>query len=475
MTPPAENLHPSIDAFWDLEILPALIEYIQIPNLSVAFDPDWQAKGHMEAARRLAVEWLNAHPLPGWTIHDLALPDRTPLLLVDVPGELPGTVLLYGHLDKQPEMEGWSEGLGPWTPVLRDGKLYGRGGADDGYALFAAVAALRALDGRKLPRVVMLVEFSEESGSPDLPAYLQEYSHLIGRPDLVIALDSGAGDYERLWSTTSLRGLISCTLEVGVLEESAHSGLASGIVPSSFRIVRQLLDRLEDPVTGASRLPELAAAIPPQRRQQAQAAAAILGDGVLGGFRTVPGLRGVSADPAELLLNSTWRPTLSVVGQEGLPPLKTAGNVLRARTAFKLSFRLPPTADARAAQEAIRRALEADPPYGAQVTVRFPDAAGGWDAPALAPWLERATREASERYYGKDAAYVGLGGSIPFMGMLGEQYPEAQFLITGVLGPQSNAHGPNEFLHIPYAKKLTACVAYILGQFGAAREAGTSS
>ncbi|MGX2041189.1 M20/M25/M40 family metallo-hydrolase [Methylocaldum sp. MU1018] len=465
MTIHSDALRLSIDEFWDREILPALIDYIKIPNLSVAFDANWQANGHMNRARRLAVDWLQAHPIPGWTLHDLGIPGRTPLLLLDIPGDLDKTVLIYGHLDKQPEMEGWHDGFGPWTPVLEDGKLYGRGGADDGYALFAAIAALKALEGRKRPRVVILVEFSEESGSPDLPPYLESHAHLIGKPELVIALDSGAGDYERLWSTTSLRGLVSCIVDVKVLTESAHSGIASGIVPSSMRIMRQLLDRLEDPATGDIRLPEFHAEIPVQRQKQAKAAAAILGSGVLESFSVAPSLRPVSDDPAELLLNNTWRPTLSVVGQDGMPPLKSAGNVLRAHTAFKLSFRLPPTVDSLKAQDIIRRVLTADPPYGAEIGVEFEQAGTGWDAPALAPWLEQATSEASQTFYGHDAAYLGLGGSIPFMGMLGERFPDAQFLITGVLGPKSNAHGPNEFLHIPYAKKLTACVAYIVARY----------
>ena len=458
-----ESLSQFIDTFWDREILPVLSDYISIPCKSVHFDPDWERNGHIEAARRLAVEWLTQHPIPGAVLHDLKLAGRTPLILLDIPGHGEDTVLIYGHLDKQPEMEGWREGFGPWTPVLTEDKLYGRGGADDGYALFAAVAAVKALEGQQLPRIVILIEFSEESGSPDLPAYLETYGHLIGKPRLVIALDSGAGDYERLWSTTSLRGVVGCAVDVQVLEETAHSGIASGIVPSSMRIMRQLMDRIEDPVTGECRIPELRADIPEQRQQQARAAAGILRDSLLKSFSTVPGLRAVCDDPAQQILNSTWRPTLCVIGQDGIPPIATAGNILRSHTAFKFSLRLPPTVDAGLAEQAIRAALTADPPYGARIRVEFDQAGSGWNAPELAPWLEQATRDASHTFFGQDAVYMGLGGSIPFMGMLGQQYPEAQFLITGVLGPLSNAHGPNEFLHIPYAKRLTACVAAIIG------------
>jgi len=466
MTDQAEVLRQAIDPFWEREILPALEDYIRIPNLSVDFDPQWQSHGHMERARTLALDWLRAHAPDHWTVHSPTLPGRTPLILVDIPGDCEATVLIYGHLDKQPEMEGWSEGLGPWEPVRREERLYGRGGADDGYALFAAVAAVRALDqqGAAHPRIVLLVEFSEESGSPDLPAYLEAHGALIGQPDLVIALDSGAGDYQRLWSTTSLRGVLSCNLTVQVLEEGVHSGLASGLIPSSMDVMRCLLDRLQDPATGAVRLQALQAAVPDQRREQARRAADILGGSIIETLPTVAGLRGLTQDPAEGVLNSTWRPTLSVTGQDGLPPVGSAGNVLRPHTTLKLSFRLPPTVDWRAAREAIRGVLTRDPPHGARVEATFDHGGNGWDAPALAPWLARATDEASRTFYGREAAYVGLGGSIPFMAMLGERFPEAQFLITGVLGPHSNAHGPNEFLHIPYAKRLTACIAHIVAR-----------
>ena len=459
-------LSNSINSFWDTEILPTLTEYIKIPNVSVDFDPEWDANGHMQTARELALNWLRTHPLAAWKIYDKRLDNRTPLILIEIPGESDQTVLIYGHMDKQPEMEGWYEGFGPWIPVTQDDKLYGRGGADDGYAMFAAVAAVKALKEQRQShaRLVILIEFSEESGSPDLPPYLKELRAVIGKPDLVIALDSGAGDYERLWSTTSLRGMLSCNLRVQVLTEATHSGIASGIVPSSMRVMRQLLDRLENSMTGELLLPALSATIPAQRQEQAAEAAKILGDDLLASFNATPHLRAVSDDPTQLLLNNTWRPTLCVVGQEGMPSVKSAGNVLRAYTTLKLSFRLPPTVDCGAAKQAIRKVLTADPPYNAHVNVKFDQGGNGWDAPALAPWLAQATAQASETFYGKDAGYFGLGGTIPFMAMLGEQYPEAQFLITGVLGPKSNAHGPNEFLHIPYAKKLTACVAHIIAR-----------
>ncbi len=453
-----------VEEFWDLKILPALTEYIKIPCLSVAFDPAWETAGHLEQARQLAVAWLKAHAEPDWRLHEFKLPGKTPVIVVEIPGQSQKTVLLYGHLDKQPQMEGWRAGLGPWQPVIEGEKLYGRGGADDGYALFAAVAVAKALRVQGIPhaRLVILIEFSEESGSPDLPAYLDTLAQLIGEVDLVIALDSGAGDYERLWSTTSLRGMLACTLTVRTLTEAAHSGIASGLVPESFTILRQLLDRLEDAATGQIKLAELYAPIPSIRLEQAKAVASILGHRLLAGLHPLPGLRPLADDPLELILNNTWRPTLCVVGQAGLPPLHQAGNVMRSFTTVKLSFRLPPPLRCEDAMRAIAQAVQRDPPFGAQIELDFEQGGDGWEAPEPADWLSHALDRASLAYFGHPAAHLGLGASIPFMKMLGERYPQAQFLITGVLGPGSNAHGPNEFLHLPYAKKLTACLAEVL-------------
>ncbi len=453
------------DRVWEDEILPTLVDYVAIPNKSPAFDRDWQAHGHMERAVSLVADWCRARPVPGLELEVVQLPGRTPLLWMEIPGKTSETVLLYGHLDKQPEMEGWAEGLGPWTPVLRDDRLYGRGGADDGYAAFASLTALEILARQGVPhaRCVVLIEACEESGSPDLPAYVEHLRPRIGDPALVICLDSGCGNYEQLWGTTSLRGMVSGDLEVQVLEEGVHSGDASGVVPSSFRILRALLSRLEDAATGRV-LPEVFhAEIPADRRAQAEHMAQVLGDAVHTKYPFAGGTRPVDDDPAELVLNRTWRPALSITGLEGAPPLRDAGNVLRPVTRAKLSLRLPPTTDAAAASRHLKALLEAEPPHGARVRFRTEPGATGWNAPPFAAWLERALQEASQAFFGKPALFMGEGGSIPFMGMLGERFLEAQFVITGVLLPDSNAHGPNEYLHLPTARRLTHAVAHLLG------------
>jgi acetylornithine deacetylase/succinyl-diaminopimelate desuccinylase-like protein len=456
-----------VDTMWDREITPTLTDYIRIPNKSPAFEPDWAKLGHMDRAVDMFAAWarVKLKELPGATLSVERLPGRTPLILIEVPGARGAdTVLLYGHLDKQPEMTGWAEGKGPWVPVLEGDKLYGRGGADDGYAMFGALSALLALKQQNTPhaRAVVIIEASEESGSPDLPYYIDALAERIGPVSLVVCLDSGCGDYERLWLTTSLRGLVGGTLRVDVLEEGVHSGDASGVVPSSFRILRQLLNRLDNPDTGDVSLEALRAPIPQERIAQAKIAAAAVGDQVYAKFPFVDGMRPVQGDLAELVLNRTWRPALSVTGLAGAPAPGGAGNVLRPFTEAKLSMRLPPTLDARAAAQAMKQTLEAEPPYGARVSFTLDEPGSGWNAPKTQPWLEQALEAASRAAWGKPMAMMGEGGSIPFMGMLGRKFPEAQFVVTGVLGPASNAHGPNEFLHIPTGKRVSETVAHVL-------------
>ena len=477
-----QRLTHQVNALWASDILPELRDYIAIPAKSPMFDPDWVAHGHIDTVVRRAAAWVEGRKVPGLKLEVVRLLDdqgrpRTPVLFFEIPATRAGstdTVLLYGHLDKQPEFDGWRTGLGPWTPQLIDDKLYGRGGADDGYAVYASIAAIEALkaQGATHPRIVGLIETDEESGSGDLPAYLDALKARLGQVGLVVCLDSGAGNYEQLWLTTSLRGMVSGCLKVEVLTEGVHSGDGSGLVPSSFRILRHLLNRLEDSATGRLLPASLHAEIPLQRIEQARSAAAQLGDEVWKRYPWACGADGaftlpMSEDPTEVLLNRTWRPTLSVTGVEGMPAIGQAGNVLRPYTAFKLSLRLPPTVDGPSAGRELKRLLEADAPYNARVTFVADGRAGaegatGWDAPALAPWLEQAMNAASQRHWAAPLGYIGQGGTIPLMNLLAQGFPQAQMMVCGVLGPKSNAHGPNEFLHVPYAQRLTAAVAEVI-------------
>jgi acetylornithine deacetylase/succinyl-diaminopimelate desuccinylase-like protein len=466
----APSANSRVEQVWH-GIVPVLHEYIAIPNVSEAFDPDWRDHGHMQRAVELIRDWCAGRPIAGLTVEVHELPDRSPVIVIDVPafgeagehGSPDDTVLLYGHLDKQPEMEGWRDGLGPWTPVLDGDRLYGRGGADDGYSAFASLTAIEAVQaaGGAHARCVVLIEASEESGSPDLPAHVEALAHRLGSPSLVVCLDSGCIDYDRMWVTTSLRGLVSAVLTVDIVTEGLHSGDASGMVPSTFRIARSLLSRIEDEATGTVLLASCRVEVPSDRLAQATATAAEIG-AIADHYPFVPGAGPTTTDPAEQLLARTWRASLSVVGADGLPPTGRAGNVLRPRTSLKLSLRIPPTADPAEVAAELSEALLADPPYGARVTLSHLDTGPGWNAPTLAPWLAAALDASSTAAFGRPARLFGEGGSIPFMGMLGERFPDAQFVITGVLGPDANAHGPNEYLHLPTARRLTAAVAELL-------------
>lgn len=459
---------------WDDDIVPQLVEYIRIPNKSPMFDADWVKNGYMEDAVKLMEAWARAQSIPGMQLEVVRLEGRTPLIFIEIPATGPETgddcVLLYGHLDKQPEMTGWDDDLGPWKPVLKGDKLFGRGGADDGYAIFGSLAAIQALQQQNAPhaRCVVLIEACEESGSYDLPAYVDHLADRIGKPSLVVCLDSGCGNYEQLWCTTSLRGMAGGNFTVKVLAEGVHSGDASGIVPSSFRLLRELLSRIEDEKTGRILVEGLHAEIPPARLAQAKKCAEVLGTAVYDKFPFLHGMKPMADDLTELVLNRTWRPALSITGAEGLPPLSSAGNVLRPSTSVKLSLRLPPTLEGKRGGELLKEALLRDPPNGAQVTLDLEKASTGWNAPAMAPWLEKAIDAASLEFFKAPAMYMGEGGTIPFMGMLGEKFPGAQFMITGVLGPHSNAHGPNEFLHIPMGKRVTSSVARVIAEHHAA-------
>lgn len=457
------ELSSRIGDAWQSSILPALCDFVRIPNKSPLFDPDWERHGHMDKAVGLLAQWCRRQPIKGLTVQIARLPGRTPLLFIEVPGSPHDTVLMYGHFDKQPEFTGWEEGLSPWEPVIRDGRLYGRGGADDGYAVFASLTAIAALQAQGIAhaRCVVLIEGCEESGSFDLPFHVEALAARIGQPSLVVCLDAECADYDRLWMTTSLRGNMVGTLGVQMLTEGVHSGAGSGIAASCVDVLRQLLDRVSNARSGEV-LKELYVRIPEERLTQAAATATVLGDSVRARMPFAPGVEPVPGTTAELILNSTWRPTLVVTGMDGLPPIRNAGNVLVPSIRVKLSFRLPPSADPEFAQAAVRRALTEDPPFNARVEWSLDSANAGWNAPASAPWLLEATQQASRNYFQRDAMSMGTGGTIPFMAMLGTRFPNTQFMVTGVLGPHSNAHGPNEFLHIEYAKRLTGAVAHVL-------------
>jgi len=453
-----------VDDAWEGHALESLAKFIEIPALSPAFDADWEENAHLDATIDLFLGWATSLPMQGLTATVHQISGRTPLLLIEVAGTEPGEVLFYSHLDKQPEFTGWSEGKGPWIPVREDPWLYGRGSVDDGYGGYLGLLSVLALQqhGHAHPTCRFIIETCEESGSFDLPAYLAELKDRLGTPDLIIVLDSGAGDYERLWVTTSLRGLVGGTLSVKVSREGVHSGMAGGIIPSSFRIARNLISRLEDEDSGRILLPELSVDISDELRLEAQGIADVLGEAVWTDLPVLDGLEPQTPGLCEVVLSGNWRPSLSVTGVDGMPSIANAGNVLRTNTDLKLSMRIPPGVESADAQAAMENALLANPPHSADVTFEADAAANGFSAPAMAESMHAALDEASLATFGNPMQVFFEGGTIPFLAMMQESYPDAAFLVTGSLGPGGNAHGPDEKLHIPATKAVTTCVVAAL-------------
>ncbi len=463
-----DAVRESVDRSFAHDGLALLERYVTIPALSPAFDPAWASSGAIVEAAELFAAYAVSRPISGISARVVSIPGRTPALVVTIPPS-PGaegapSTLCYGHLDKQPPLGAWRHGLGPFTPVLEGDRLYGRGAADDGYALLTALAGVEALEatGGVHGGVTVLVEASEESGSPDLDAHLDALSGSMPPPDLVLCLDAVCPTYDRMWLTTSLRGVITGVLRVGVGTAATHSGSAGGVVPSPVRIARALLGRVEDAQTGDVTAPALSGEISARVLEEVAAAAAELGEAAVGTFDLLPGVGFEGVDPTDRLLRATRRPALAVIGQEGLPDAADAGNVILPEFALTLSVRIPPDLDADVAAAALRALLEHDPPSSARVTFAVAQAASGWDGAELDPDLSGRLDAASVRRFGRPTGRIGSGATIPFLGMLGRRYPRAQIVATGVLGPESNAHGPNEFLHLPTARALAGVVADLL-------------
>jgi acetylornithine deacetylase/succinyl-diaminopimelate desuccinylase-like protein len=453
-------------ADFERDALDTLMTFATIPSLSPDFDAEWAEHGYLQEAAELLADWARSRKLDHVAVEIHYLEGRTPTLTITVDSTAGegGTVVLYGHLDKQPPLGDWSEGLDPYVPVRRGDRLYARGVSDDGYAIFSALSAIEAMEHSNIPhaRCVVLIEASEESGSTDLEAYLDDLAEHLGNVELLICLDSGALTYDRLWVTTSLRGLVNVALTVRVLEQSQHSGSVSGVVPSSFRILRELLDRVEDSVTGKVLVPEMHAEIPEAAVRSTHDIAHEFGDVLAKEIPSTPGLELMGATEADRLLRRTWSPTLSVIGMGGIPQPEIAGNVLRAYTTAVLSFRLPPTVDEKAAGDAVVKLLQADPPSHASVEVSVRSDGHGWAAPEFAPWLSSAVEAASLDAFGRPVGYTGEGGSIPFLASLAKRYPGVQFVATGTGGPHSNAHAIDEMLDLPMAVGVTNAVITVL-------------
>ena len=457
------RLSEYIDKQWDESALPSLCDFIEIPALSPSFDADWEENGYLDAAIETFVSWVKSLPLEKTTISVHRLKNRSPLLLITIEGEVSNEVLFYSHLDKQPEATGWSEGKGPWKPVIEDGWLFGRGSVDDGYGGYAGILSVLGLQeqGISHPTCRFLIETGEESGSPDLELYLDELKSQLGTPDLVIVLDTGGMDYDRLWVTQSLRGIVAGTLSVKVSSVGVHSGHGSGVMPSSFRLARQLLSRLEDENTGEI-LPEwLHLKINDEMKNTCSEIVKMKGD-EMKDFPLLEGVKKQVEDPLDIFMTMNLKPSLSVIGADGIPPIEAAGNVLRTNTDLKISIRTPPGIDASTVANKVQKLFEENPPNGAHVTAKMTEVADGFLSPKLPEAISSALEEACKEFYGKNSMSLFIGGTIPVMAMLQSRYSDSKFIITGAGGPGGNAHGPDEKLHISTAKKVTKCMSSVV-------------
>jgi len=453
---------------FDENILPGLQDFVRIDNLSPDFDPEWETNMKAENAGNHLINWAMKQGVKGMKAELVKEKGRTHLVFIEIESQgIDKTVLLYGHYDKQPPLGEWDEGLAPTKPVIKNGLLYGRGASDDGYALFAIVESVKLiqLQNKKHGRILITIESGEESGSPDLVYYLKKLSDRIKEPDLMICMDSGCKDYSTLWMTTSLRGVCAVECEVECLQESVHSGTGSGIAPDSFTVLRQLFDRLDDAKTSKVLAP-LHVEIPPYRLEDAQKLADYAKEkAVTDLVKLLPNVKPLTEDYKEIILNNTWRPTVVVTGMTGFPAAEGAGNVLRAKTKAKISIRLPPTFDHKESEKIIADILTKDPPYNSKITVKIINSGNGWAAKDLHPALKKSFSASSQFLFGRDYFNCGEGGSIPFISELAELFPKCEILVTGVLGPGSNAHCLNECLNLDYTTKMIVALAHSIHDF----------
>ena len=461
-------LKQTIDKIWDTRALPALMDFIRIPCKSTAFDPHWESNGYLNQACTFISAWVKQQ-LPQASCEIIQEPGKTPCLWLDVPAyhaQTDNTVAFYGHLDKQPEASGWSEGLGPWTPVIRDGKLFGRGCSDDGYSVFLMISALVSLREQGLghPHCVGIFETQEESGSIDLPHYLTALKERFNHPISLFVLDNQCCDYQRLWLNTSLRGVISAVLRVKTLHHNVHSGTYSGILPDAFAIAQHLLSRIHEPLSGRVLLDSFHTQIPENRKKQLLQAAKLLEASTSYYPPLLDGVQTKTTSVFDSIYNSTWEPALTVTAIDGLANLNQAANVVPKEIALKLSIRIPPNIDLARAIQDLEKTVTQNVPFHASVTLEDIRQGSGWTPPLTAQnqETERLLNTCSQSVFHEDVAFSATGGSISIIPEFEKCLPGTSIMLLGVLGPGSNAHGPDESLNIEYVKKLTNVLSLYL-------------
>jgi len=362
------------------------------------------------------------------------------------------TVLLYAHHDVQPEGDGTQWASPPFEPTERDGRLYGRGTADDKAGIATHLAAFRAHGGVPPVGVTVFVEGEEESGSPSLRALLAEHRDLLAA-DVIVIADSDNWSTEVPSLTVSLRGLADCIVEVATLDHGLHSGMWGGVVPDALSALVRLLASLHDDegnvaVVGLDEATAADVEISPER------------------VRSDTGLLdGVSEIGSGAVVQRLWaKPSITVIGID-TTPIASASNTLVPRARAKVSMRVAPGGDAGEHLAALTRHLETHAPWGAQVTVTPGDLGEPYAIEASGPVYD-AARAAFRQAWGADAVDTGVGGSIPFIAEFAAAFPDAAILVTGVEDPATQAHSINESLHLGVLERAATAEALLLEALG---------
>jgi acetylornithine deacetylase/succinyl-diaminopimelate desuccinylase-like protein len=393
----AEATAAYVEKWWADWYVKGLCEFIEIPNLSPMFDAEFYTNGTTQAAAKHVDDYINKLEIKGITKHSFTPEGKPPMYVYVV--EANGNdknVMCYGHLDKQPWMMPWREGLGPTKAVIEGDFLYGRGGADDGYAPFSCALAIKNLQVQGLPhpRFALVLETEEESGSPNLLELLALSKEAIGTPDIMFCMDSGAFNWDQLWMTSSLRGIICLDVQIDCAHGGYHSGEVGGIVPETMRIMRHLLDRIDDSKTGMC-CEALNCEIPERFKTEAKFMAELSGPEMYKKYHVCEGVDCMHEEGIDqMYLNNTWRANMAITGAAGLPAIQTAGNVCRPSTSMRLSIRLPPKVNPDDAYAAVTKLLTTDVPYNAKVICTSQGKGQGWCMGELSPWLTEGIMKA---------------------------------------------------------------------------------
>ena len=469
-----ELLKKYVDKQFTLNILPNLMNFIRIPNLSPLFDPNWKTNGYLFKAANLIVSYAKSLNIKNAEINLLQDSGHTPMVFIEIPASRKNdnrTVIFYGHYDKQPYGTGWDKDKSPTNPVIVDGRLYGRGSADDGYASFSILTAIKTCQEFNclMPRICCLFEGAEESTDADLKYYFDKLIPILG--DNVVAfipLDSGCPDYDRLWMANSLRGIVDIDVNIQTLDQESHYGPeASGIIAENLFLMRKIYDGLVDSTNGEFKLEEFKIAedkIPAIVMEQMQKEIEIVGDNFIKNIPLYEGVSPLKTDVKELMINNRWKPSCFILGIDNCPKTEDRGFGVSSGINVRMSIRIPPTVDKNKAIEALKKALSDNIYFGAQVKLGYLDYGEGVLLANMSNKVKNILNKASLEFFGNESVFTGVGGSIPFIGYFQSKYPNTDIICTGIVGSDSHEHGPNENLNIEACKKMVCVLCYFLSK-----------